>query len=209
MAHRLRHAALIRRFAPPSPAGGRRAGTTHLVAPPPGAGEVGGMKRGLRAAFRGKRPHPALRATFSRRREKGWDAKRLVAPLPEGWGTTRLVAPLPDAGEGWGTTRLVAPLPRAGEGWGEGLGHAAGMGVVFRGKRPHPALRATFSRRREKGWGRRRYLFAFSRGGRRAGAGRFFSSLSRVRAKGYEDAGMGPPSATTAHAITPLARFLR
>ncbi len=140
---RVSRASLIRRCAPPSPAGGRR----ELVVR---------ARRDSVARF----PHPALRATFSRRREKGTCCS----------GTTPECRALPSSG----AARHL--LPQAGEG-NLILGHDAivSRGSLIRrcappspagGRReldvrarrqsvarfPHPALRATFSRKREKGY---------------------------------------------------------
>src|SRR5579883_1167223 len=81
-------------------------------------------------------PHPALRATFSRKREKGGRNRR-----------PRLRAT--------SMKRSARPLSRLrGKGWGEGTPHAAPPDAAAY---PHPALRATFSRKREKGLSDRGY----------------------------------------------------
>ena len=57
-------------------------------------------------------PHPALRATFSRKREKGFGLRRVkFAPLDEGSGAP----PLPLAGEGWGEVKPRRILNRSNE----------------------------------------------------------------------------------------------
>jgi hypothetical protein len=80
-------------------------------------------------------PHPALRATFSRRREKESEAVCILTA----YGIRGIVP------EPWSSGWMCLP-PLAGEGARRADGGSAGM----RGGFPHPALRATFSRRREK-----------------------------------------------------------
>ncbi|NJC37886.1 hypothetical protein GGR60_002421 [Xanthomonas arboricola] len=100
---------------------------------PPLAGEGARRADGGSAGMRGgSHPHPALGAPFSREREKESEA----------------VCFLPACGKGKsGPGELCLP-PLAGEGARRADGGSAGMRG---GSRPHPALRATFSRRREKG----------------------------------------------------------
>src|SRR5690606_4333043 len=76
-------------------------------------------------------PHPPLRGTFSREREKGLGGRRM-----------QLAALAPSSG---GSRHL---LPWTGEGIGCFAARAARSA-----RPPHPALRATFSRGREKGLG--------------------------------------------------------
>src|SRR5690606_23622232 len=73
---------------------------------------------GVRAIFRSAAretqspPHPALRATLSRNREKG-DRRSICQQVGEG---NCCVNSFMQTGE----EKFLPPLPRAGEGWGEG-----------------------------------------------------------------------------------------
>ncbi len=161
---------LIRRCAPPSPAGGRRellnssdqlAGAVHLQVAE-------------------RHPHPALRATFSRRREKRiaqlfrsarWRRASPGRRTTPSSGAVRHL--LPQAGEGNCSTLPISSLapcisrspndtlirrcapPSSAGGRRELLNTSdqlTGASHLEQAERhPHPALRATLSRRREKG----------------------------------------------------------
>ncbi|MBB4759234.1 hypothetical protein FHT15_003971 [Xanthomonas campestris] len=133
---------LIRRFAPPSPAGGRR------ICGEQAAGWRGGRCGGVKL-HRPARPHPALCATFSRGREKdlrgasGGVVRRLLwrcEAAPTRRALIRRFAPPSPAGG-----RRICGEQAAG--W---RGGRCGGVKLHRPARPHPALCATFSRRREK-----------------------------------------------------------
>ncbi|MBB3832288.1 hypothetical protein FHR55_000454 [Xanthomonas arboricola] len=89
-------------------------------------------------AVHGVAPHPALRATFSRQREKGCLAAR---DLPVARQLTTHLLPSPACG---------GRCPKGG--WGRHRCNTTTTGATaVHGVAPHPALRATFSRQRQKG----------------------------------------------------------